>query len=141
MGGGGGTAACHLQPIEKAQKRAIRNIARLKKYDHTGLWFKKLGILRFSELYKTTVFAYGLRNRQKLGIRVREGKSARVGGLLTVDQKRWLKTRSRQQIGYMLPKIVTEVSGTALREAESRVTAIHMKRLWRTYLEEGEGQN
>lgn len=41
----------------------------------------------------------------------------RVGGLLATERKYWLKTSSRQQIGYMLSSIVWEVSVATLHEA------------------------
>lgn len=101
----------------------------LQKFDSTGTWFNNLKILKLPYVYKTTVFAFALRNRVKLGIWIWDVKSARVGGLLVIEPKQWLKTRSRQQIGYMLSSIVSKVSVATLHKVSPEITIIRMKRL------------
>ena len=47
----GNTCQTHLLPLIRLQKRIIRMISGVKKYDHTDPLFKNLHVLKFEEIY------------------------------------------------------------------------------------------
>jgi hypothetical protein len=60
----GNASQCHLNPIFKLQKRAIRTISNIKQRNSTKLYFHKLRLLRLPEIYKfsTMIFLYKYKN-------------------------------------------------------------------------------
>lgn len=47
-----------IDQLVKLQKRAIRTISSLKKYDHTDKWFKELKIIKLPDLYEYMVVIF-----------------------------------------------------------------------------------
>ena len=56
----GGTWGCHLRPVIVAQKRAVRTVAGVGRYEHTHELFGQLKLLKFDSVYTyfTSVLMY-----------------------------------------------------------------------------------
>lgn len=88
-------------------------------------------------LFYAAMIVCSLRSMEKFIISIRDGMSVQVGRLLNIEQKKCIyiyEIKKSKPVGYMTPKIITQVSSTILHELSPEMSASHIKRLWQKYL-------
>ena len=119
----GNASEYHLETIRVLQRAAIRTIVGIRAGEGTAAWFKKLGILNLTNLYRYATICYVHKNKNKFrGHSLSRATVNTRKGSTALPIPKWNKFHSRLQVAYTapmlyndLPELLREVPGSYAR--------------------------